>query len=122
MLSQAVALSIVMEATLVTVWPKLPKRMREFLVRNHLVAEFAVALMTFTVLGGSITALTAGVLVGLLTTGALYVANNPTDFQYLYDLLGLAREKLEKLKNELKRLGTEYRLAHPKPIAELSNG
>jgi hypothetical protein len=60
-------------------------------------------------LGGTLTALVAAALVGLMTSALLYVANNSEDFQVLFDVSNVIKEKLADLKRLSKEFGEEYR-------------
>ena len=109
MISDAVTLAILTTFGFMMVYKKLPRKIRKFLEKHATLTDVIALLLTYTFLGGTLTALTAGALVGIFTSCLLYVANNPDDFLYLYDLRNFMKQKLGQMKETLNNYGTEYR-------------
>lgn len=109
MLSTAVALSILTVTGFFIVYCKLPRSMRRFLEKHNLLTDMLCLVATYYFLGGTITALLAAGMVGLIVSGLLEVANNKDNYLYLYDLRDFIRNKLTSAKNTLNQYGDEYR-------------
>jgi hypothetical protein len=72
-------------------------------------SDIIAFLLTYLLMGGTMTAIFAGIIVSLLTHSLLYIVANPNDFLYIPDFLSVVKSNLEKLKDTLKEVGTEYR-------------
>jgi hypothetical protein len=66
-------------------------------------------LLTYMLLGGTLTALTAGALVGLMTSTLLYCAERPEEFEYFSDFADFVKTKLSSVKVYLQEAGQAYR-------------
>jgi len=88
---------------------KLPRRIRRFLLRHAVFTDFLTFILTYITLGGTLTALTAGALVGIVTSALMYIADNPDDFMYIYDFWNALRTKIQSLKTELNEYGKQYK-------------
>ncbi len=88
---------------------RMPEKLREFFKKNTIAADVLAFLMAYIFLGGTITALMAGLMLIGIMESILHVANNPDDFLYLWDLKRLLEEKVHGLKGTLKDLGQDYR-------------
>lgn len=118
MISNAVALALLTTAGFWCIWRKLPRKVRRFIIKHNLAADVVALLLTYMLLGGTLTALTAGALVGLLTSALLYVAENESEFLYLSDFGDWMKDRLSSVKSYLKEAGEQYR---QKKLAE-ANG
>src|SRR5687768_16765374 len=73
------------------VWGKLPRRVRKWLERQSLTTDVVLLFLDYLVLGGTATALLASAFVGLMVSVALYIANHPEEFGWLFDLVEQAK-------------------------------
>lgn len=90
MVSNAFILAIATTGGFLLVYSKLPKKMRRFIEKHALMADAFALFMTYLLLGGTLTALTAGAMTGLMVSGLLHVSQNKEDFAYLV----VAKEKV----------------------------
>lgn len=88
---------------------KLPRKVRRFLIKHALLTDFLTFFITYITLGSSLTALTAGAIVAVMTSALCYVLENENDFLYLYDMKNMILDKIQWIKNELNTYGTQYR-------------
>lgn len=109
MLSNAVALSILTTTGFAVVYRKLPRKVRKFILKYNLAADVVALLLTYVLLGGTLTALTAAALVGLMTSALIYIGNNESEFEWLADFRDAVTDKLNCFKQFLSRKGQEYR-------------
>ena len=111
MLSNAFALALVTTGGCYAIYSKLPRKVRRFIQKYGLLADMTALVGTYMLLGGTLTALMAGALVGLFTSALLHIANNQEDFLYLYDLRDMLRDRLTEAKQALSEYGQNYRRA-----------
>lgn len=109
MLSNAVALALLTTAGFIVIYKKLPRKVRRFIEKYSLATDLFALILVYMLLGGTLTALVAGALCGLMISILLYVANNPEDFLYLYDLRDFMKDKLALAKEALNTYGEVYR-------------
>lgn len=109
MLSNAVALALLTTAGFIVIYKKLPRKVRRFIEKYSLATDLFALILVYMLLGGTLTALVAGALCGLMISILLYVANNPEDFLYLYDLRDFMKDKLALAKETLNTYGEVYR-------------
>jgi hypothetical protein len=109
MLTDALILAVLSSMGFVMTFQKLPRKMRRFLIKHAVFTDFLTFILTYWTLGSSLTALTAGAMVAIMTSAMCYIIENPNDFLYLYDFRDLVKEKLAWLKNELNAYGETYR-------------
>ena len=83
MLSNAFVLALVTTGGFMMLYKKLPRKMRKWIEKHALLADAFALFLTYLLLGGTLTALTAGAMVGLMTSGLLHVSQHQEDFQYL---------------------------------------
>lgn len=83
MLVNAAILAGLSATGLVFVFKKLPPKVQEYLLRHPLQTEILTFLATYATLGGSLTALFAGAIVGTVTTALLHVREHRDEYQGL---------------------------------------
>lgn len=109
MLSNAAALAILTTSGFSIIYRKLPRKVRKFILKHNLAADIVALLLTYVLLGGTLTALTAAALVGLMTSALIYVGQRPEEFEFIADFFGAAKDKLNSFKQFLSEKGREYR-------------
>lgn len=109
MISMAISLAFVTFFGWWIIYRKLPEKVRMLIQRFPLIADAGAALLTYGFLGGTLTALLAGGVVALLTSSALYVANNKDKFLYLDDVADAIKAAGSKLTETLNEFGEKYR-------------
>jgi Ca2+/Na+ antiporter len=109
MLVDATILAILSAVGLIALFAKLPRQIRRFLLKHAVFTDFITFFLTYYTLGGTLTALTAGAIVGIITSALMYIASNPNDFLYLYDFYGFLKNKVQDLKEHLNEYGQRYR-------------
>jgi hypothetical protein len=109
MLMDAFVLACLATIGMMFTYGKLPRKMRRFLASHGILTDFLTSVMTYFLLGGTLTALTAGVMVGIFTSVILHVMNNPQDFLYLWDLKKVMELKLAQIQDDLREFGRQYR-------------
>lgn len=109
MLSTAFALALLTTGACMLVYNKLPRKARKFIEKHSLLADLAALLAVYALLGGTLTALTAGAMCGIMVSVMLHIANNADDYLYLYDLRDYIKEKLIEVKSALNSYGRIYR-------------
>jgi hypothetical protein len=82
MLMNAVILAGLSAAGLIFVFKKLPPQVQEFLLKHAILTEILTFLATYATLGGTLTALFAGSIVGTVTTVLLHVRVNGHKDEY----------------------------------------
>jgi hypothetical protein len=116
MLMNAFTLAILTTCGFCVAYKKLPRKIRRFIQKHSLLADAIALLLTYMLLGGTLTALVAAAVVGLLTSALLYIANNPQDFRILEDIAEVIKEKVALLKQLAKDLGEDYRIKKQKEL------
>lgn len=109
MLSTAVALATLTTAGLLIIYGKLPRRIRKFIEKHNLLTDILCLIGVYFILGGTLTALFAASICGLIVSILLHVANNPDDYLYLYDLRTFVKDKLADAKDAMNAYGETYR-------------
>jgi len=109
MLSTATALAILTTGGFVVVYSKLPRRMRKFIEKHSLATDVVALFLAYMLLGGTLTALTASAMVGLMISGLLHIQNNREDFEWLFDGIDFCKTGLASLGAKLKEMGQNYR-------------
>lgn len=110
MLSDAFALALLTTAGAMMVYKKLPSKVKRFLEKHALMTDLVSLVLTYLLLGGTLTALAAGAMVGIFVSGLLHIANNKEDFLYLFDFIDACKAQLASLNKTLSEFGKEYRL------------
>lgn len=111
MFSDAFALALLTTTGFMFIYKKFPTRLRKFLEKHSLLTDLVAAILTYMLLGGTLTALTASAMVGILTSCLLYIAANPNDFTYLWDFIKVVKNSLKQVQTKLKEYGQQYREA-----------
>lgn len=108
-MSTAFTLALLTVSAFVVVYKKLPRRIRRFLERHSLLTDAVCLAFTYMFLGGTLTALLAAGMVGIIVSGLLHVANHPENFMYLYDFSEMIESKLKEVQDTLNKFGQDYR-------------
>jgi len=109
MLLDALVLASLTTAGFMLVYRKLPRGVRKFLEKHSLLTDAVALLLTYALLGGTLTALVAGALVGIFTSIMLYIAEHPDDFQYLWDAAEAIKKVTGQIKTWANETGATYR-------------
>lgn len=110
MLATSFSLALLTTAGCIAVYSKLPRRVRKFIEKHALMADFICLIGIYMLLGGTLTALFAGAMAGLMISVMLHVANNEDDYLYLYDLRDYVKDRLKDAKVALNAYGETYRM------------
>jgi hypothetical protein len=109
MFIDALLLASLTTAGFMFVYKKLPRGVRKFLEKHALLTDAVALLLTYGLLGGTLTALMAGALVGIFTSIMLYIAEHPDDFQYLWDAAEAIKKFTKQLQVWANETGAAYR-------------
>lgn len=118
MLSNSIALACLVTAGITLLYQKLPRKVRRVILKFGLLSDLIAFVATFYLLGGTITAMIAGSLVGIFVSVFIYIGQNPDDFVILWDLKKLLKKKLEALKKLSKEYGAKYKEHKERKLAE----
>jgi hypothetical protein len=110
MISQAMALAILTFAGFYLLFKKLPAKIQNFFLKHSLLTDILTTVGAYYFLGGTLTALFSASIVGLMVSGALYLSSHSEDFQYLFDLMDMGKQKLFEIQEFLKQCGAKYRM------------
>jgi hypothetical protein len=91
------------------IYSKLPRRVRKFLEKHSLMSDLIACILTYTLLGGTLTALFASALVGIMTSLLLLIAQHPENFLYIFDFMNFVKRNLSSMTNGLNTYGAQYR-------------
>jgi hypothetical protein len=119
MLMNAFTLATVTFIGAVILYSKLPRKVRRFIARFHLIFDLATLIGIYILFGQTATALIAGAIVGILTSIGLHVAKNEDEFLYIYDLKDFIKEQLAAAKEALNAYSSKYR--EQKELKKASN-
>lgn len=89
------------------------------MAKYHLVTDVLTLIGVYFLLGGTLTALFAASICGLIVSALLHIVNNKKDFLYLYDLREAVMDKVRSAQKSLNDYGKSYRESHkpfPKEI------
>ena len=78
MIIEGLVLASITGAGFYFVWHKLPQVIRKFFLRHPLFTDTIACVLTYTLLGGTLTALVAAAWLGCIVSAMLYLVNNPT--------------------------------------------
>lgn len=109
MISQAIALAIITFGGFFILFKKLPKKIKDFILKHDLAVDVATLGAAYILLGGTLTALFAAAIVGLFVSAGLYIHKNQEDFQYLWDIADMIKTGAKKVQEALKEFGVSYR-------------
>lgn len=109
MLSDALVLAILSSIGLAMLYLKCPDKIRSFLCKHPIFTDFLTFGLTYFSLGSSLTALTAGAMVAIMTSSLMYIEEHREDFLYLFDLKNFITSNLKQLKVWLTEIGESYR-------------
>lgn len=96
------------------VYKKLPLRIRKWIEEHALLADACALFLTYLLLGGTLTALTAGAMVGIITSGLLHVSQHKEDFEYLIVAKDWAAEKFSELTSGLNSWAKRFKAQQSK--------
>ena len=112
MIGTATSLALLSTGGILAIYVKLPRKLRKIIENHALLTDFLSLLVVYTVLGGTLTALMAGAMAGLMISMALHVVNHKDDYIFIYDFMDLVSSWIEKGRQALVNLGKTYRTAH----------
>lgn len=115
MLANALSISVLVTASFVMLYQKLPRNLRRYIVKYSLVTDFLAMVVTYYMFGGTVTALLAGAIVDVMISMILHIANHPQDFEWLFDALKMVREFLNKAQTYFKELNDQYKAQKVQP-------
>lgn len=118
MLSTALALATLTIAGLLVLYGKLPRRIRKLIEKHSLLSDFLALLGIYLLLGGTLTALIAASMCGLMISILLHIANNPDDYLLVYDARNMIKEKIVQAKKKLEDFNEAYKIQKAKEAAE----
>lgn len=116
MLANALSISVLVTASFVMLYQKLPRNLRRYIVKYSLVTDFLAMVVTYYMFGGTVTALLAGAIVDVMISAILHIANHPQDFEWLFDALKMVHELLDKAQAHLKQLNDQYKAQKAQPV------
>lgn len=120
MLTNAFALALVTSGGFMMVYKKLPPKMRKWIEKHALLADACALFLTYLLLGGTLTALTAGAMVGMMTSGLLHVAQHKEDFQYLIAIKEVVADGISDITKKLNGWGTSFLASRKRPKLALA--
>jgi alpha/beta superfamily hydrolase len=109
MLANALSISVLVTASFVMLYQKLPRNLRRYIVKYSLVTDFLAMVVTYYMFGGTVTALLAGAIVDLMISVILHIANHPQDFEWLFDALKSVQVLIDKAKEYIKQINNQYK-------------
>ena len=109
MIMEAAVLAGITAAGFYSIWSKLPKSVRDFMIKHDLATEAGMLALTYGFLGFTLLAHMAGGLIVLVTGCGLYIARNPDDFVYLFDARDAISAWMSEIQKRLNEYGTNYR-------------
>ena len=109
MLMNAFTLAVISMTAFGILFNKLPAKVKKFLKKHSLLTDATSLLLTYMLLGGTLTALMAAAMVGVMTSLLLYIANHEEDFLFLQDGIDMLKEVLENLRKLSQEWGAKYR-------------
>ena len=92
MIGTATGLALFSVAGVLIIYSKLPRGIRKFLEGHSLMTDFIALIAIYLVLGGTLTALFAASIAGLMVSVALYVVNNKEKFSFLDNMFASLKE------------------------------
>lgn len=109
MMSTAFSLAVLTTSGFMLIYSKLPRKVRKFIEKHSLVADLLALIMTYHLLGGTLTALIAASLCGIFVSVLLHVSANEQDFLFLFDLKDAIKKQLNEAKKAAQKFGQAYR-------------
>lgn len=109
MLSNALAISIMVTGSFLFLYQKMPPSVRAFIVKYSIIADVLAMVSTYWMFGGTVTALMAGAMVDLMISALLYIANHPQDFSFLFDIIEMMKGLVEKGRAALADMNAKYK-------------
>jgi len=109
MLSNALALSLLSTGGVYLIYKKLPAKVRNFLEKHSLFTDAISFILTYMILGGTLTALIAAAMMGVMVSAMLHVVTNKDKYIYLYDLTDWLKGMTQKVQVYLEAYGEVYR-------------
>lgn len=109
MISNAFALAAFSVAGLCFIFSKLPRKVRRWIKRHGLFADIMALILTYMLFGGTVTALMAASLAGIMTSVLLFIGQHPSEFEFLSDFFDFLKTQVNNLKQLALEFGQEYR-------------
>jgi O-antigen/teichoic acid export membrane protein len=109
MLGTATSLAVITTGGAYLIYDKLPAKIKKFIVKHSLLSDVLAFIAVYMILGGTLTALIAAAMMGVMVSLMLHIANNKKDYLYLYDLRDMIKDKLSAAQKALSEYGDMYR-------------
>jgi len=116
MVGTATSLALLSTAGVVAIFTKLPKSVQKFMVDHALLTDFVSLIVVYVVLGGTLTALFASAIAGLLISGALHVLNHKEEFAFVFDLADAVGYGLKRAQEALTDFSAQYSMKKEKVV------
>jgi hypothetical protein len=108
MILNGLALGILSTFGLVSLYFKLPEKLKELICRYRLATDAISTVATYWMFGGTATALFAAAWVGIFIEALMYINRHPEDFAFLEGAKVAIKSSLMTLRDYLKTLNSEY--------------
>jgi hypothetical protein len=82
---------------------------KRFVDKHPILVDVITFLLTYFTLGSSLTALTAGSMVAIMTSIFIHINTHHDDFLYLFDLRDFIKDQFQVAKTSLNKMGEDYR-------------
>lgn len=103
MLFNAIFLAALKAGGAIAIWAKLPPRLQAFMKKHALLTDISLAVLVYTLLGGTLTALVAGAELGLICSVLLHVANNKQKYNGLIAAGEWSKHKASEMLSNINR-------------------
>jgi hypothetical protein len=110
MLFNATALAIATVVGFSLIYAKLPRRVRKFMEKHSLITDLIACILTYSFLGGTLVALMASALVGIIVSLLLKIQNEPENFLYVFDAIETIKGWVTSMNSGLNEYGKNYRI------------
>lgn len=108
-MGNAVALAILTTTGWVMLYCKLPKGVKKFLLKHHLLTDAGCLLLTYYVLGGTLTALIASAICDIMISALIHMARNEQDYLFVWDMKDYLQTTFSNGMKKIEAYGKEYR-------------
>ena len=108
MMSNALALASLSVVGFYLVWAKLPRKVRRLIQKYALAADLSALIGIYLLFGGTLTALLAGAMAGIIVSALLAIANSPEDYLFIYDIRDALKNYVKMAKEALNEFGKSY--------------
>lgn len=92
-----------------TVFHKMPNRVKDWCAKHSLLTDAFFTFATYLVLSDALVSLLAAAWVGIMFEGYMYILRNKEDFDWLYDGIDVAKDRLNNLKQYIRKINRNYK-------------